>query len=612
MLMAMLQNYQEVLASVWKAARKDRGARDTDLKTFADEIIEWLRDYGIRLDDWKHLFRDELGFALAYDESSNTLLMIAWCEPAHHLTDDICEFVEDAYEDNFDDPTVIRRDMELAGAKVTRFTPTDTGDTASDHKNSSTVDRRTIGKDAASNDATPSEFHAYSLRIGYRLVFAVATNLNELSDHAAQRKEQRERVNEFAESYLGRFITDHRAPEGDLRQRFPTSEAAVLATLPGNTLVEATIDPRPLAKWIVSEAGAADKEKPSDPFSATFFKSLALDAFGPISYRLTVDGRALHDAWFVSAPSPRRGMVLLVDQAALTPDTPDWVPANVASVAQFSFDWARAFESLRPMLLDCFGDLANVAIGRTDKMLRQVIHTDLASCISSVGRHHTLVSFARVENTHPNDDDSLLSWCGFNRTALLWQIKDENLWRKVFEFFSMADAGVLVDEQGFRGFRFDDDDVPAGLFVGRDHVVLGLGRGTHEVVLESLRTLPRANEMLKNSAYFLRIAELLPRGPCIARWFNNPADEARNEMFLFAAASMVLNGFTAEDSDEDASSNVFEDLLWSAWFSDVLAKETLKDIEVELPHLRMIRGGQATVDGHGLTIRSVAELAPQP
>ena len=79
----------------------------------------------------------------------------------------------------------------------------------------------------------------------------------------------------------------------------------------------------------------------------------------------------------------------------------------------------------------------------------------------------------------------------------------------MLEKVAEASGKEMVEEQGFTGIRFEEPN-EGGAFVGRGHLVIGVGAGLTESVLATLRNPPAAQVSLTGSAILARANELLP------------------------------------------------------------------------------------------------------
>ncbi|HEU5116225.1 MAG TPA: DUF1559 domain-containing protein, partial [Isosphaeraceae bacterium] len=74
-------------------------------------------------------------------------------------------------------------------------------------------------------------------------------------------------------------------------------------------------------------------------------RSLGLDGIKRIDYRWGLDGEALVDILGIKAPRPRRGLLTLLDQPPLDPNSLPFVPQDQTSFAVVSVDLARLYDT---------------------------------------------------------------------------------------------------------------------------------------------------------------------------------------------------------------------------------------------------------------------------
>jgi hypothetical protein len=202
----------------------------------------------------------------------------------------------------------------------------------------------------------------------------------------------------------------------------------------------------------------------------------------------------------------------------LPAELPEWAPANVLQLGRLSFDLAKLLDQIKEIAMGQFGDTAQQTFAQIDQQLGALLQTDLRSLLASFGTTHTVLSFppkAALAPAQPNPLGGLVS--SGTRIALVWQLKDEALWKRLVQFVSnfAVQAGIeLADEQGFSGLRAKQP-IEGGLFVGRGFLVLGIGSEVCESVMAAIRNPPSGGMALRTSILYARANELMRHLPAL-------------------------------------------------------------------------------------------------
>lgn len=612
---------------------EERVARGIELwksenQTEWDATVEELGEVGLKAEDLPQLIAKEAGFALAIEsrgEREPLLVGLTWLEPGDDLAERLVKAIQTGIEKQADAPHPAQRvDLELAGNAVMHltipvmqaerldpenFAPDDDGDESQTPE--ALKKRREALMEKLKNRKTieADRVHLFVARLGGRLLVA-NTFPQSSTEVLAKDEEDRGKIDwdkqtgaEEATGVFARFLEAH-AGQGPGHAAELLSTPGLAAALPeGEPLLEIIGDPRPLLTLL-----AAHQEKLGETL-----KALGLDAVGPLAIRTALDGTVLRGGIFVSAPEPRAGVLALLDQTPLTPAPPPWVPASALEFQQFSFDLGAAFAKIKELTISRGGDRARQAFVQMETPVQNFLQTDLATLLSSLGHQHSVVKFTpKTEIAAADDVDGAAA--AMQRTGVVWQVKDEQLWQRVMQTigqFAPATGGAVqaAEEQGFNGYRVQQGPASMGLFLGRGYLVLGIGGEVTESLLSVLRNPPEGNASMAASGLVERAAALLPPAPCLIYQLSDAglsvkatkrAIEQMIDLPLAQRSRLARLPGAAIDAGDTAAAAAFAAKL----------KELLPSDE-ELEGVLGVSVGQTTVNEHGLSGQSAVEL-PAP
>jgi hypothetical protein len=175
---------------------------------------------------------------------------------------------------------------------------------------------------------------------------------------------------------------------------------------------------------------------------------------------------------------------------------------------------------------------------------------ELPRLLTSLGSRHWIVSYPprvaeafaearRVRGQNGGQQARQIA----DRVAVIWRITDDAPFGKILQRLAGMAGGDLQEEQGFRGVRIPDG--PA-VFLGQDHLVVGIGADSLEKTLTAIRNPPAGESSLRESDVPRRAADLLPLEP--ARMFG-VSDSSRAGGTLGMLRDMVLS-LVPEDVEE--------------------------------------------------------------
>jgi hypothetical protein len=317
---------------------------------------------------------------------------------------------------------------------------------------------------------------------------------------------------EEAKGVFERFLAAHAAAGAA-----PVAEVfampGVREALPeGLAAIDVMVDPR----VFVTAFGGAGPEAAEE---RRRLESIGLDAVGPFVWRQALDGGRYHNGMFVSLPGPRRGMMRILDQECDTCEPPSFVSSEVTDLTQFSLDLGQAYRTVREVLVAAGGEEAGNMFNVAEMQTQGWLGLDLPKVLSALGSRHWILAYpskiadAIVAGRAAGNAGQQLN--AANRGAIVWQVTDETPFLTILQRLAPMAGGALQEEQGFRGFR-----VPGGpaVFLGMNHLVIGIGDESLEKTIAGIRNPPAGAASLREGDLMRRAAALLPLDP--ARMFS--------------------------------------------------------------------------------------------
>ncbi|HEX3655167.1 MAG TPA: hypothetical protein VHV55_05150 [Pirellulales bacterium] len=552
-----------------RAAAKD-GGDDFEAASTA------LGEYGLKLDDCYKLLEGEAGFGVLLPSGETRMVaVLAWLEPDAELTGRLMTALDKVLEDTKDEDLVKRTDIELAGQKVIQLTitPPDVEEDEVEVKPGEakiTIDQF---------DNLPQIEVLLTNKDG-RLLSAYGVVIPTGDDEKAD--ENQEAARDRLKDVFARFLVAHDDKDSGPKLRYLEAPGVKSSLVGGLPLVELMFDFRPLLKLL---------DMPEAKQVKQIVKACGLNQLGLVVSRMTLDKSLLRASTFISAPSPRAGLLGLLDQQTLSGQPPAWVPAEINSFSQVGFDLGKAYSRIKHIVIEQGGDAAREKFDQAELTVNQLLQTDIATLLSGMGNEHASVDLP-PRKTDAAGNEGLAGLTGSN--VFVWRLTDEALWKRIVQTASVFMQKELVEEQGFSGIRVDQGQVRLGLFVGRGYLVAGGGGSdTVETVLSNLRNPPNGSASLAGSKLFQRASELLPPRPCLS---YSIADLNRAVKAL-RSALVTITDLAAGDEDNDRA---IIELIRSVMPS-----------EEELNGVLGVSTTQIWVDDHGVIGRSVYEV-PAP
>ncbi|HEY5310898.1 MAG TPA: hypothetical protein VIK18_00215 [Pirellulales bacterium] len=541
-----------------------------------EEASKALEQYGLKLDDCYKLLEGEAGAGVVLPPGEPRLLaVLGWLEPDPELAGRLMTALDKVLEDYKDEDLVKRKDIELADQKVIQLTitPPDVEEDAIEVKpGRAQIDIRQF--------SDMPKVEVLLANKGGRLLSAYGIAIPKGD---ADKAEAEAAARDQLKDVFARFLVAHDAKDAGPKLRYLEAPGIGSALPGGLPLVEFMFDFRPLIKLL---------DMPEAKQVKQIVKACGLNELGLFVSRATFEHSLLRGGSFLSAPSPRSGLLALLDQQqTLSGQPPAWVPADINSFSQLSLDLGKAYNRVKHIVIDQGGDAAREQFDRAELTVNQLLQTDIATLLSGLGNEHTSVDLP-PRKTDAGGNAGLAGITGSN--VFVWKLTDEALWKRIVQTASVFMQKEIVEEQGFQGIRYDQGQVRLGLFVGRGYLVAGGGgTDTVETVLASLRNPPTGSAGLAGSKLFQRASELLPPRACLS---YSIADVNRAVKTL-RAALVTFTELAAGDDDNDRA--VIELI------------RSVMPTEEELNGALGAGVSQAGVGDQGLTIRTVYEV-PAP
>lgn len=588
-----------------------------DMKGGADPEAR-LRGYGLEPADIEAVFKREIGLGVVVEprpEKQPPLVMtLAWVEPGADEAGRMLAAARKAFEDGAknraaDDkrPLPRRIDLELAGHEVMwvidpvesldlgglgLLEGVDDGELQEQLRELRKAPRTVVG-----------HVHTAVTRVGGRLVIAgLQTPARKAA--AGQQPEQvgdedAERDMEVARGVLQRFLAAHAADArpalADLLQ-----SPGLRAGLPtGQQLLDVVVDPRVVFRAVAASGDDVAREV------LKRLKGIGLADLGPCGWRHAfADGR-YHSGLVISLPAPRTGLMRILDLEPDAAEPPSFVTGDAVDFTQVSLDLGKAYDIVREYATTEFGDQAANVFAVGEANAQAVFGVDVRKVLAAIGSRHWTVNYpvqiaeamaagraaAAAAGGAGAAGGAFAALGQANRGALAWKLADEALILKILQQAGPLAGGDLKEEQGFRGLRIPNGP---GVFVGRDHLVVGIGEESLEKTLAAIRNPPAEAASFREGNAVRRARELQPLTPALVVTIS----DATKAGGILGNLRQVVAAMKPEDVDADQ-----RELLAEAQRALPSAEEMEGLFGVGVDTIRMTE--------HGLVFRSVWEL-PAP
>ena len=368
-------------------------------------------------------------------------------------------------------------------------------------------------------------------RLGGRLI-AIANFEPESLEHAAVTAER-------LTSVMARCLAAHRDDNVGFVAAVESTEG-VAEALPGEGICgfEVFLNVEGLV-GLASEA----------PEVAGVLEPLGLHDLGIAAMRMSLDGNVLRIGTYLEAPAPRAGLVKLLEQPALDPAPPGWVPRQLLSYAHLSADLGSVYQQIKATVLTASAD-AQPAFAMAENFSLAFAQADLATILSAFGHKHMFLQFEPsvpdVNEEMPVDEFNVMP-----RLAIAWQLQDSVVIQRLIDTslgMMEADGVETGEEQGFRVWRVGEDPAQAAVMIGKGYMVATFGDGVMESVLAALNNPPQGEDALRSSSLFAAAANMSKLEPGV---FFQIADGNRSAGSTIGLIMGAMEQAIAQASDPD-------------------------------------------------------------
>jgi hypothetical protein len=510
------------LERVWKLM-VDKFGPDGGGDTF-DGWKKDLEKYGLRPADLTAALAHDVGFGMVVvprDAGRPPLqVMLVWLEPGDDAAGRMFAAVKQMLEERAGEGESApkRVDLEMAGHEVVwmqeRVMGLDVGGIAGDAEDDKEVGEQVAELQERIAKAARVQVgvsHSFVTRIGGRLLIGQTIPTSPvLAVRAAgdgPRDWEAESGVEEAKGIFQRFLAAHAAAAAaPLAEVF--AMPGVREALPeGLAAIDIMIDPRVFMTAFGGNGAEAEEGRRR-------LASVGLDAIGPVVWRQSLDGGRYHNGMFVSMPAPRRGLMRILDQDCDPSQPPSFVTSEATDLTQFSIDLGKAYQTVREVMVAAGGEEAGNMFTVAEMQAQGWLGLELPKVLSALGSRHWLIAYpskiaaAVAAGRAAGNAGQQLN--AANRGAIVWLVADEAPFLKILQQLAPMAGGTLAEEQGFRGIR-----VPNGpaVFLGMNHLVVGIGEESLEKTIAGIRNPPAGEASLRESDLMRRAATLLPLDP---------------------------------------------------------------------------------------------------
>ncbi len=493
------------------------------------ELHEALGRQGLELSDYGQLVGNDFGYAMVVEPRADReplQIGLAWFSPGEELAAKFYNALGDMIEhqEESDNPTT-RVDIRLADCDVMHLTVPELGmdweaiygpEPDWDNMDEQQLQAWFEAQEKRREEAKPMVVdykHMMIARVGGRLLVA---HTNPQSQQQVLELKRENRPIDIAEltgvepltGTFARFIDAHSNGGTEFAARIMATRGLNAALPAGEPGAEVVVDvPRILTMM-----------REEEPESLAVFEQIGLANMGPIVGRLTLEGGALRLTAVASIPTPRTGFPELLEASQRSAEPPAWVSVDVLEYSHLSLPLDKVFAKIREIVLASQPEAAMI-FQMIEMQVNETTQSDIMTLLAGLGDQLGYLRFV-PKAVDAEAFEKIDEWDVMepeDRYAVVWQLQNEEVWRKAVDtMMTAAGAPPATEEQGFTSYRAPEGAGAGGVFIGRGYMVVANGENVAEETLAMLRNPPTGNGALRNSERYQRSAQLIPQRSAIA------------------------------------------------------------------------------------------------
>ena len=576
-------------------------ADDEDWK----EMKTQLNEYGLEIDDLPKFLSGESGYAIVLDKGDDGKLVplgVAWLEPGEDLVGRAKQIITMAIEDQEDsDQSVIRIDVELAEHKVMQLMIPDVDREYTEefeypegYENMSDAER-----DAAWEEAYKKWEDSAEVNVSYGTVLCAAIGDRLLLAHSFRTGEDRNEHpdGERLAGVFAQLLEASSTGEGGFVEKYSQDElVSEVMSVDGVPCLEMVGDSASLIQLGMQAANSRET-------AGQINRVLGLDAMGMFALKSALNDDIWESRLSLAIGQPREGLMRLLEQESIDLAPPEWIPASAIRYGQLSFDLGQAYEIIKEVVTKEFPDQAGM-FAMADMQANGFAQASVFDILKSLGKRHVVAYF---EPDLSNADSAGTQ--GLETGAIVWQVTDEQIWSRILKAIApLATSGQtaeLSNEQGYSGFRVQNETMELGAFLGNGNLVLGVGSGVVETTLSSLNNPPQGKDSFRGSAVYERANDLLDLSDSVG---CNVIDGARYAVSIRKALLAMLDQLESTMGMLDRSDENGDVVNQQTKFIEFA--KLLMPTEDEMENILGVGVSRSDWNDDGVHLTSMQELPP--
>ena len=366
--------------------------------------------------------------------------------------------------------------------------------------------------------------------------------------------------NEVDRNRLVSFIQSVKAETPNSFAEKVQNSTYVNAQLPdGLSAMEMFLDPRPFLKLIPEPANSFS------PSPAQVMNAMGLDAIEMLAVRSTMSEGMAKLGMVIETDGPLTGLLGILNQDAVDPVFPDWIPADVVDAQKINLDLSKVYASIQSMVRRIVGDQAEAGFQQANMGATMYLGMDLPSLFAALGETHYFV-------TYPTDDDEILADENLeqmefgdpmagqsNRIGWVQEVRNPEgasqfmtgLMNTMNMFAAPAEA---VEEQGFTGWRLAMPELGSfevSMMLGQGQLMAGFDEFSSTHTLNYLVNPPEAEARLNTDPAIPALKEHLPEGDMIAFTYQHTGKAMREASLRMKAMFDLMETSFPSGVDDD-------------------------------------------------------------